>query len=135
MSALNSAPNLSPSQAIERLYPYKLFLPAEGCQSVEQTLQTFQLLDKNPQGATSIESISSSDKNSFSNVEIRVGRKLHRLSVTSGNRQMQELSNGNGKNYVPTSYHESLLVIVAKLDTRIPLYKIRNNMIFKRTLC
>jgi hypothetical protein len=62
VAALNSAPNLSPIVAIDRLYPYKLFLPAEGCQSVEQTLETFSLANKSPQGATSIETISMSDQ-------------------------------------------------------------------------
>ena len=111
VTALNSTPNISPIMAVDRLYPYKLFLPPEGCQSVEQTLETFQLLVKNPQGATSIESISSSDRNDFSNVEIRVGRKVHKISASSGRRLLQELSSNNGNSsYVPTSYHESLLV-------------------------
>jgi len=36
--SLNVVPNISELEAINRLYPYKLFLPNEGCQSIEGTL-------------------------------------------------------------------------------------------------
>ena len=111
VTALNLAPNISPMEAIERLYPYKLFLPPEGCASIEQTLETFHLSEKNPLRATSVETICSSDASNFSNVEIKVGRKTHCVTVSSGNRSLQQLSSNNGNNYVPTAYHEALLVI------------------------
>jgi hypothetical protein len=111
VSALNSVPNISPIEFIERLYPYKLFLPPEGCASIEQTLETFYLTEKNPQRATSIETVRSSDVNNFSNVEINVGRKTHSVTVASGNRTLQQLSTIIGNNYVSTAYHEALLVI------------------------
>jgi hypothetical protein len=108
VAAINAAPNLSPSLAVDRLYPYKLFLPPEGCQSVEQTLETFHLLDKSAQGATSVESVTSAS--AASAAEIRVGRKLHKLPVATGSRQLVDPSADPGEAYVPTPYHESLLV-------------------------
>ena len=108
ITALNSAPNLSPAVAVDRLYPYKLFLPSEGCQSVEQTLETFNLMNRSAQGATLIESIATSNESDMANVEILVGRKLHKLNVFSGGRQLQDFSASN--NYVQTAYHEAFLV-------------------------
>ena len=40
---LNNAPNVPLYDAVNRLYPYKSFLPNEGTISVEGTLQTFQV--------------------------------------------------------------------------------------------
>ena len=40
---LNNAPNVPLYDAVNRLYPYKTFLPNEGSLSVEGTLQTFQV--------------------------------------------------------------------------------------------
>ena len=115
IAALNSAPNLSPTMTVDRLYPYKLFLPTEGCQSVEQTLETFNLSNKSPQGATSIESISKSGQSDVADVGIRVGRKLHKLKAFAGSGKLQDLSASNETNYVPTAYHEGFLVSLRKI--------------------
>ena len=109
ISLMNHAPNLPTLHAIERLYPYKSFLPKEGVQSVEDTLTTFQLMDdpghRRPYGVTSI--AKSSDQTA--SVQIKVQTTDHPVVVPAGCFEFASRTNDAESDYVPTKYHEALL--------------------------
>ena len=105
ISILNSVPELSPGEFMSRFYPYRLFLPPDGQKSVEDTMQTFHILEKDTMSKRLfIESVShsSQDPNSV-NVQLKVGRKSRTITVKGG-------SNTNKQsNFVETPYQSWLI--------------------------
>lgn len=97
---LNKAPNVPAQDAVKRLYPYKTFLPKDGVTSVEDTLQTFQLMENN----SVLSKISG--KKSTGTVQVNIGGEIHDIQVPVGPRFNQDNARSN---YVETAYHQSLL--------------------------
>ncbi len=56
-------------------------------------------------------------------MEIRVGRKLHKLNVFSGLGKLEELTTANGSHYVPTTYHEAFLVIATFFKVQFQFFE------------
>ena len=105
ISMLNSAPNVPLYDAINRLYPYKIFLPKEGISSVEDTLETFQLQSGSSTLSKILNQPSSEPKSGT--LKVKVGNVAHDIQVPIGSQYRKESETG-GK-YVETAYHESLL--------------------------
>eukprot|EP00092_Neocalanus_flemingeri_P037789 GFUD01041137.1.p1 GENE.GFUD01041137.1~~GFUD01041137.1.p1 ORF type:complete len:1900 (+),score=456.60 GFUD01041137.1:60-5702(+) len=104
ISILNSIPDLSHYDLLTRLYPYKLFLDQNGQKSVEDTLQTFQLLPSQKSQFLSVDSVSFSSAHPHSaNVNIQVGKSIHSVTVPSGSSSVPSTS------YVPNAYHNWVL--------------------------
>ena len=101
---MNQAPNIPSYDALNRLYPYKSFLPQEGTISVEGTLETFQL--GNSGSVLSKISPPTSDSNQ---IRVKVGKKIHDIVVPVGNHYKSKDEALPQSSYVETSYHESLL--------------------------
>ena len=110
IALLNKAPNIPLYDAINRLYPYKAFLPKEGIHSVEDTLQTFQL--QNQHSVLSKVNLQQSAI-AESKVHIQVGNEAHYVNVPVGNHYngvgVAKSHLNNSSSYVETTYHESLL--------------------------
>lgn len=96
---LNNAPNVPLQDAVKRLYPYKAFLPKDSITSVEDTLQTFELLNN--------QSLLSKITNHEGQIEVTIGKAKHQIPMPVGN-HFNAASNSTTK-YVPTAYHDSLL--------------------------
>ena len=109
IALLNKAPNIPLYDAINRLYPYKAFLPKEGIHSVEDTLQTFQL--QNQHSVLSKVNLQQSPI-AESKVHIQVGNEAHYVNVPVGNHYngvgVAKSHLNNSSSYVETTYHESL---------------------------
>ena len=105
IALLNNAPNVPLYDAINRLYPYKLFLPKEGISSVEDTLETFQLQNEK----STLSKILEPKQSESGTVKIKVGDLAHEIQVPVGvNHQKAHAPLRDGK-YVETGYHESFL--------------------------
>lgn len=109
IALLNKAPNVPLYDAINRLYPYKAFLPKEGIHSVEDTLQTFQL--QNQHSLLSKVNLPMELSSAKSKVQIQVGNEAHHINVPVGNHYSHDegVALNNSSHYVETTYHESLL--------------------------
>ena len=103
-SVLNLAPSVPLHEAVNRLYPYKSFLPAEGITSVEDTLSTFQL-----SGASSILYDVKEVDRSKATVKIKIGNEKSEFPAPVGNHAANGGSPSSSTSYVPTSYHDSLI--------------------------
>ena len=123
---LNNAPNTNPVHAIERLYPYKTFLPTDGIQSVEDTLANFQLIPNTSEESSwatplyDFDSVSQSQPKeanppmSQTEVTVRVGKLRHQFAVPSGQgpfmAKVATKEDANvTKDYIPTAYHDMLI--------------------------
>ena len=99
---LNQSPNIPLYDAINRLYPYKSFLPQEGTLTVEGTLETFQL-QKSGSVLSEIDTTYHKDEN----INVKVGKTVHKVTVPVGNHYGNE--DFSKSSYVKTTYHESFL--------------------------
>lgn len=106
IALLNQVPSLSLFDGIQRLYPYKNFLPPEGVQSVVDTLKTFQLLPEvSSAQILRLESVHSDSANPGKrDLEVSVHGQVSRLTVPSGPHPESETPN-----YHPTAYQEMFL--------------------------
>ena len=104
VALLNNCPTPSPLSAIERLYPFQTFLPKEGVESVEDTLTTFQLLDRQAPMCT-VKTVDQMDEAS-AQVGVEVDGTSHKITVPSGTVGGPQ---ANAEGYVPTYYHESFV--------------------------
>ena len=103
---LNSVPDLSPYEAITKLYPYKLFLPHDGQKSVEDTLQTFNISPGRSSQQVTVDSVTRTSGQDLVQVGVKVGRRTHQLMMTGGTESGEV---GANTGYVSTPYHDTLL--------------------------
>ena len=124
ISMLNNAPNMSPTHAIERLYPYKSFLTEDGIKSVEDTLTTFQLTQGSHASSDIMydfdeisrfqSTLPENNTTSQANVTVKVGKLRHQFQVPSGQHDFlsktgEEVHQTSLHDYVPTAFHDMLL--------------------------
>ena len=103
VTLLNNAPNVPLYDAINRLYPYKIFLPKEGISSVEDTLETFQLQNEK----STLSKILETKQSGL--VRVSVGNVAHEIQVPVGTNYRKEQAPTQEGKYVETGYHESFL--------------------------
>ena len=100
VSLLNKAPNVPLFDVLNRLYPYKSFLTKDSINSVEDTLQTFEVHN---QGGVLSKIFEASNDQGI--VNVKIGQQTHSVSVPMGNNAK---SSSDGK-YVEIAFHESLM--------------------------
>ncbi len=109
VSMLSSCPSVSVLDAMLKLYPYKSFLPEEGCQSVEDTMKNFDIdpagSETQPLGVESV-SASTSEPGSAA-VSLSVDGRQAELRVPAG--PHPTLSSADGAEFVPTYYHDRFI--------------------------
>ena len=108
---MNRAPNISVYNSLQRLYPYKAFLPEEGCASVEETLTTFQLINRVPDvQELAVETVarSSADSSNSAKVEVSVDGRLATVSVPAGPHKVNQESE-SASSYVHTRYQDNFI--------------------------
>lgn len=104
VSLLDSIPELSHYDVLNRLYPYKLFLAQDGQKSVRDTMMTFQLQPSQSSQFLSVDSVSfSSSHPNRAQVDIKAGKSLRSISVPSGSASIESMG------YVATAYHDWVL--------------------------
>merc|ERR1719187_93353 len=106
VSILESVPCLSPHEVVTRLYPYPLFLNADGQKSVRDTLNTFHLLPgKEKPQLLAVDSVSfSSSTPNKALVNLQSGKSLHSVTVPCGG-----TASLSSPGHVETAYHSWLL--------------------------
>ena len=85
-------------QAVNRLYPYKQFLPEEGCKSVEDTLNTFQMQIGESGDILKVTNVTEGSKPGEATVQINKTS----IQVLCGPHGL----NMETKEFVPTAYHD-----------------------------
>jgi len=107
---LHALPALSPTDLLDRLYPYKLFLSAEGQKSVEDTMATFHLQAR-PAEALAVESVTFSPATPHTAaVKLVAGRRAAgEVTVPCGG----AASLPGGRTHVETAYHSMLVAELA----------------------
>ena len=85
---LNQAPNVPLYDAVNRLYPYKSFLPQEGILSVEGTLKTFQLERSSGSVLSKIDTSNSTADDTI--LPVKVGKAIHEINLPVGNHYKSE---------------------------------------------
>jgi len=102
------APALPPLEAVNRLYPFAIFLPEEGVRSVQETLNNFHVDDAGA-GPLSVESVarSSSTPNTAKVVLTHGDGSRTELDVPAG--PHEAAATEHAADYVSTGYHDLLL--------------------------
>jgi len=105
-SLLELVPGLSPHEVVTRLYPYPLFLNADGQKSVRDTLNTFHLLPgKEKPQLLAVDSVSfSSSTPNKAVVNLQAGKSLHSVVVPCGG-----TASLSSPGHVETAYHSWLI--------------------------
>ncbi len=107
ISMMNLAPKLCDRDAVFRLYPYNLFLPEDGCQSVEETLSNFQMAPARRQQNVKLLSVSSAEIPEKAGMEVKVGSAKYGIIAPAGKNRGEASISPSG--YVSTNYHDSFL--------------------------
>ncbi|XP_025079335.1 von Willebrand factor A domain-containing protein 8-like isoform X2 [Pomacea canaliculata] len=101
---LDTIPELSSYNLLQRLYPFNLMLGKEGKTAVLDALAKFELVDTG-QTKGGVGSIRKDSKNA--QAEISVGNKKYDLTVSAGHLTSAPL--GRDGTFVPTGYHDAFL--------------------------
>ena len=110
VSMLNNVPQMSVMDALLRLYPYKSFLPEEGCQSVEDTVANFSIPRDEGKQVLAVDSVlASSEHPGRAQVTVSVnGRQSGPIEVPAG----PHPSVADSGEFVATPYHDMFLAEV-----------------------
>lgn len=99
-------PGLHAYEVLYRLYPYNIFLPKEGKQSVEELLATFHLETKKGQSSASIKDVTIVPQDQAAEVSINYNGQLGSFQVVCGLGERVS----SPTDFVQTPYQEQLLV-------------------------
>ncbi|XP_005100871.1 von Willebrand factor A domain-containing protein 8 [Aplysia californica] len=102
---LNSMPNASDAELLQRLYPYSVMLGKEGKTAVEDTLKKFEISRIESEAPTTVAGL---DRGEISaGVSLKHGKKTFSFEVPAGSLDSQALSAESV--FVNTPYHDSVL--------------------------
>ncbi|XP_021936474.1 von Willebrand factor A domain-containing protein 8 isoform X2 [Zootermopsis nevadensis] len=105
VTLMETLPSLPPFEVLYRLYPYKIFLPREGKQSVEDLLCTFHLKTLTKHSSSSIQNVIPSSQDQTAQVRINYNGQQAQFQVVCGTGERASSSTG----FIETSYQEQLL--------------------------
>lgn len=113
-NVLKDAPSIDPAAAVERLYPYRVFLAEDGVRSMEETMTSLGITPRpaSDPAAGRIERVRMAEganlPNRLAEVKVSLGGAQHLLRVRCGSRDVQQ-EELRKQQYVPTGYQDSLL--------------------------